>query len=683
MKSFRTIILFLFFAVPLIATSQTRRPMQIEDLFRIQRVGDPQLSPDGKTLAYVVTVVNKNENTTNSDIWLLPMNGHTAKQLTNSPKQDRHPRWSPDGKWIAFESNRSGSMQIYVINAATGETKQVTDIATEASMPMWSPTGKSIAFISEVFPEYSEKPYSESNALNKAKLDQMENGKVKARLITKLLYRHWDHWVDGKRQHLFITTIDGTGTRDLTPGDRDAVPTSSTFSAGDDFGFSPDGNELAYTATPVPIHDESWSTNHDIYVVDIASGKRTQLTTNPAADVYPRYSPDGKYIAYRAQSQPGYESDRWQLMIYNRSTKATKSVTQSFDANVGTPIWSPDSKMLYFDAEEKANNPLWSVTLDGTVKKVVDNATNTGISISPDGSLLVFSHQTLSRPVEIYSSKSDGTGLTQLTHVNDDIFSHIEFSKPEYVWFTGATDTKVQMWIFKPPFFNPKKKYPFVYMIHGGPQGAWGNSWSFRWNPQLWAAQGYIIACPNPRGSTGFGHTFTAEISRDWGGKVYTDIMNGLAYMEQQTYIDTARMGAAGASYGGYMMNWLNGHTNKFKTIVCHDGVYNFDSMYGGTEETWFDEWEHGIPWETKDFDKFSPNKYAKDFNTPTLVIHNLKDFRVPFSEGMQLFTMLQRRGIPSELLSFPDEGHWVLKPLNSELWHKTVFGWLDRYLKK
>ncbi|MDD8017662.1 MAG: S9 family peptidase [Bacteroidota bacterium] len=663
--------------------SQTKRPMELEDLFRIQRVSDPQLSPNGKSVAFVVTVVDKANNKTNSDIWLIPAAGGEAKQLTNSPKHDRHPRWSPDGKFIAFESNRNGSYQIYLLNVATAETKQVTNIFSEANGAIWSPDGKQLGFISAVFPEFSDKPYAVADSLNKAKQEERDNSKVKARILTKLLYRHWDSWVDDKRQHIFVINVDGTNPHDVTPGDRDAVPTSSTFSTGDDFTFSPDGKEIAYTATPIPIHDESWSTNHDIYSVNLETGERKQITTNPAADVFPQYSPDGKYIAYRAQSRAGFEADRWQLMLLDRATGKLKSLSSTFDSNVESFVWSNNSKTIYFDAEEKANKPLWSTTLDGKITKVFDNASNGDENISSDGKTIVFSYQTMSRPAEIYTANSSGQNAKQLTHVNDEIFSHIEFSEPEYVWYEGASGAKVQMWIVKPPFFDGKKKYPLVYWVHGGPQGAFGNSWSFRWNQQLWAAQGYVLALPNPRGSTGFGQKFTDEISKDWGGKVFTDVMNGISYMEKLPYIDTTKMAAAGASYGGYMMNWLNGHTNKFKTMINHDGVYNFSSMYGVTEETWFDEWEHGIPWETPDYDKFSPHKFAGNFKTPTLIIHNELDFRVPVGEGLQLFTALQRKGIPSKLLYFPDEGHWVLKPGNSELWHKTIFSWLADYLKK
>ncbi|NUN69225.1 MAG: S9 family peptidase [Bacteroidetes bacterium] len=679
--NFRTLLLSLLLC-SVFVSAQTKRPLQLEDLFNMQRVSDPQLSPDGKTVAYVVGVVDKAANRTNTDIWLVPAAGGAATQLTNSPKADRHPRWSPDGKSILFESNRDGSLQLYSITIATGETRKLTSLYTEANGGIWSADGKQIAFYSAVFPEFSDKPAAEADALNKQKQEARDNSKVKARIMTKLLYRHWDSWVDDKRQHLFVMNADGSNLRNVTPGDRDAVPTSSTFSTGDDYSFSPDGKELAYTATPVPVREESWSTNHEIMTVNLTTGERKQITTNPAADVFPQYSPNGKYIAYRAQSRPGFEADRWQLMLFDRAAGSTKSLTPNFDTNVDAFVWADDSKTLYTNAEEKANVPLWSIGIDGTVKKVYDNANNSDVNISPDGKMIVFAHQTMSRPTEIWTATSTGKNAKALTDVNGELFKHIELSEPEYVWFDGADGAKVQMWIVKPPFFDAKKKYPLVYWVHGGPQGAFGNGWSYRWNQQLWAAQGYVMALPNPRGSTGFGQKFTDEISKDWGGKVYTDVMNGVAYMEQQPYIDATKMAAAGASYGGYMMNWFQANTDKFKTLITHCGVYNFYSMYGVTEETWFDEWEHGIPWETKDFDRFSPHKYADKFKTPNLIIHNELDFRVPIGEGLQLFTTLQRKGIPSKLLYFPDEGHWVLKPQNSELWHNTIFDWLQGYLK-
>jgi len=658
--------------------------MELEDLFRTKRVSDAQVSPDGRWVAYVVTVVDKAENSLNSDVWLVSPDGKGPRQLTSSPKHDRHPRWSPDGKHIVFESNRGGSFQLYTILVDGGEAGQLTFISTEATQPVWSADGKRIAFVSAVFPEFSDKPFSESDALNRKRQEEREKSKVKARVFTQLLYRHWDSWVDGKRQHLFVVPAAGGEPRDMTPGDRDAVPTSSTFSASDDFGFSPDGNELAYTATPLPAREEAWKTDHNIVVVNLTSGDRKEITTaNPAADGFPRYSPDGRYIAYRAQQRAGFEADRWQLRLYERATGRTRSLTEQLDSSVESFVWSGDSRTVYLEAEEKGAKPIWSVSVSGgAVKKLVEGAVNGELSVSRDGQVLAFTRQSLSRPNEVYTSDGEGREMRAISRVNDELFAQLDFTKPESVSFTGAQGTPVQMWILKPPGFDPARKYPLVFLVHGGPQGAWMDSWSYRWNPQLWAAQGYVVALPNPRGSTGFGQKFVDEISRDWGGKVFEDLTNGMAYLERQPYVDTNRMAAAGASYGGYMMNWFQGHLDKFRCLVTHCGVYNFWSMYGATEELWFDEWDHGIPWETPDFDKHSPHRFAGNFKTPTLVVHGELDFRVPVNEGMNLFTTLQRKGIPSKFLYFPDEGHWVSKPQNSELWHQTVFTWLAEYLK-
>jgi dipeptidyl aminopeptidase/acylaminoacyl peptidase len=694
------------------------RSMEIDDLFGARRLGDPQISPDGRWVAYSVTEIEKAENSVRTDIFLVSVQTGETRQLISSPKTDRHPRWSPDGRWLAFESNRSGKFQIYVIEvpdqpqkerlASAAQTqaartprahrqlrpdqqvqaKQLTSISTGARQPRWSPDGRRIAFVSAVFPEHSALPYPQSDAANRKKIEERQKSKVQARIISQLLYRNFDSWVDDKRLHLFVVPVhNGSAAgdpRNVTPGDRDAVPTSSTFSAGDEFDFSPDGRFLACTAAPTPAREQAWSTNHDIYEVDLEDGQLRRLTTNPAADGLPRYSPDGKYLAYRAQAKPGFEADRWQLMLLDRSSGQTRSLTAEFDSAVESFTWAAGSDALFIEAEEKGSKPIWSVALaGGNVTKVFDRSVNSSLSVGPGAQSLVFSHQSFSRPVEICRVDPDGSNFRCLTGANDQLFSGISMTQPESVWFEGASGTPVQMWIIKPPDFDPARKYPLVFWVHGGPQGAYMDLWSYRWNPQLWAAQGYVLALPNPRGSTGFGQQFVEEISRDWGGKVYEDLMAGLAFMERLHYIDPERMAAAGASYGGYMMNWFQGHTGKFKTLVTHCGVFNFWSMYGSTEELWFPEWEHGIPWETAEFEKFSPHLRAGNFKTPNLVIHNELDFRVPITEGLSLFTTLQRQGVRSKLLYFPDEGHWVLKPLNSELWHRTIFDWLAEYLKQ
>jgi len=680
--AFAAFLMILCFSWSIMA--QEKRAFELADMFTIDRVSDPQLSPDGKSVLFTLSHVLKDANKTNSDIWIVSAKGGDARQFIASPKSDRNARWSPDGKTIAFVSSRGGSSQIYLVRASGGEPRRLTNISTGASQPVWSPDGSMIAFVSGVFPEFSDRPFAESNRLNKEKETERDTGKVKARIYTHLLYRHWDSVVDDKVQHLFVVPVTGGEPRDVTPGERDAVPTSGTFSAGDDFGFSPDGSELAYTATPMPVREQAWRTNHDIMTVNLATGAVKQATANPAADGYPRYSPDGKYIAYRAQARADFESDRWQLMLYDRAAGTTKSITEQFDASIGAFEWGPSSKKIYFNASVEANYAIWSVDLDAsTPKRLTGEGAASSFSISADEKTMVFSGRSLTHSPEVFSMNSDGGDVRALTDINGTLFGKLDISKPEPVWFTGAGGAKIHMWIIKPPFFDGSKQYPMVYVVHGGPQGAWGNSWSYRWNPSLWAAQGYVVALPNPRGSTGFGQKFTDEISHDWGGKVYDDLMAGVSYMAALPFVDSTRMAAAGASYGGYMMNWMMGHTDRFKAYVVHDGVYNFYSMYGTTEEVWFDEWEHGIPWETPDFDRFSPHKYAQNFNTPTLIVHGELDYRVPMTEGQQLFTTLQRRGVPSKFLYFPDEGHWVLKPANSELWHRTVFGWLDEYIGK
>ncbi len=669
--------------------SQDKRPLELDDLFKIQRVSEPAISPDGKWVAYTVTTPNLKENKNLTDIWLMPIAGGTPRQLTNDPAADRRAMWSPDGKWIAFESTRSGTSQIWIVSPDGGEAKQFTRLATGAAQHVWSPDGRWIAFVSEVFPEFSHLPFEQADSLNSNRLEEMKNSTVKARVITRLLYRHWDGWVEGKRKHIFVQPFAGidvpTVPRDLTPGDRDAVPTSSTFSAGTDFAFSPDSKELAYTATPLPVHEEAWNTNHDIYTVSISGGEPRQLTTNPAADGYPRYSPDGRYLFYRAQRTPGFEADRWELMLYDRTTRRTRSLTENFDASVGAPVWFPDSKRIFFESEEQGREPIFVVSVTGNdVKKVFDRGVNRSIMVMPDRKRLLFMHERATRPVELATVNLDGSGFMQITHVNDELFAALTIPEPESVWFDGEGGTKVQAWIHKPPIMEEGKKYPLVYMVHGGPQGAWLDAWHYRWNPAVWAAQGYVVMAPNPRGSTGFGQKFVNEISRDWGGKVFVDLMKGLDFVCSLPYVDSTRKAAAGASYGGYMMNWFLGHTgNRFNTIVTHAGVYNFESMYGTTEEVWFDEWEHGIPWENREeFVKHSPHIYAKNFRTPTLILHGERDYRVPISEAMQLFTALQRQGVPSKFIWFSDEAHGILKPANSKFWHETVFDWLKEYLK-
>jgi dipeptidyl aminopeptidase/acylaminoacyl peptidase len=680
-----SLLLFILIAAPIQA--QGKRPMTVDDLFRFKRVADPQISPDGKWVVYTLTTVDLGGNKTQTNLWLAPTAAGQPRQLTTSPKHDRHPRWSPDGSQILFESDRGGNTQLWVIGLNGGEARQLTTISTEAGNGIWSPDGKSIAFVSAVWPEYSDKPFAESDALNKKRAEEIEKSPVKAKVFTKLFYRHWDDWVEDKRQHLFVMAAGGGEPKDVTPGDRDANPTSDTFSIGDDFTFSPDGSHLVFTAPPA--RDEAWSTNYDILRVPVAGGSAETLTKNEAADGGPRFSPDGKRLLYRAQKRPGFEADHWQLTIVDcdpsgafvgqpralagqDEPSAESYIWHGNDALVFTGEWAGATRMLTLDPVSTSNNNAAQTSAEGT---------NSTPSYSSASRHLVFSNALINRPPEVLIYENGGPTPRNLSHANDAVLEEMYPCRPESVDVT-VEGGKMQMWILKPPGFDPTKKWPLAFLVHGGPQGAWTDGWSYRWCPKLWAAQGYVVALPNPRGSTGFGQKFVDDISGDWGGKCYDDLMAGLTYLEKQPYIDTDRMAAAGASFGGYMMNWFQGHTTKFKTLITHCGVYNFDSMYATTDEVWFDEWEHGgPPWlKRESYEKHSPHRFAQNFKTPMLIIHNDRDFRVPLSEGMQLFNTLQRLGVPSKFINFPDEGHWVLKPANSAYWHKEVFAWLKKY---
>jgi dipeptidyl aminopeptidase/acylaminoacyl peptidase len=686
-------------------TMPTIRPMQIDDLFRFKRLASPNISPDGKLVVYASTTIDADAGSSKSCLMLASTDGSSVPtQLTNSDKKDSTPRFSPDGRFVLFESNRSGASQIWYIAINGGEAKQLTNIATEASSAIWSPDGSKIAFVSSVYPAFqtgSDQEIADANA-NQLKADSERKSKV--RIADRLFFRHWDSYVEGKRQHLFVLKIKQNGQtleadglpHDATPGDRDANPTSSTFSSGRDFCFSPDGSHLIFTATPTNNElrsVESWSTNYDLCRVSIdnTSTQWAALTdANEAADSGPQISLDGKMLSWRSQRVAGAEADRW--LISTQSINPDGSLlgkrvehTLKDDVSIGEFCWN--GSKIVFSTEWQARHRIYE--LEPTSSKSVVIADQIGgiadISSSQNGTL-VFAQSTLNAPNEVFIQKQNN--ITNSSHANDDLLSQLAVSE-----FTSTMEVliednrELQMWIVTPPDFDASKKYPTVYMVHGGPQGAWSDAWSNRWNPRLWAAQGYIVALPNPRGSTGFGQEFTDQISGDWGGKCYRDLMAGADYVAALPYVDRDRMASAGASFGGYMMNWFAVSTDRFCTLITHCSVYNFESMWGTTDELWFDEYEHGgMPWEKPEsYRMFSPQAKAANigrYRTPMLVIHNDLDFRCPIGQGIELFTTLQRFNVPSRFVNFPDEGHWVSKPVNSRVWHEEVFGWLDKHCK-
>ncbi len=722
------------------AEAQTRRPITFEDMMKMRRLGDTDVSPDGKWLVYSVTDVDLAKNTRTATLWTQAIAGGEPKRLEGTQPGDGGARFSHDGKQILFLSARSGSQQIWILafDTASGVTHapydinspndpfQLTHNSIEPDNARWSPDGKTIVFTASVYPdcpaftqETAASEGSESDKCNASRDKAAADSRVKAQTFDHLLYRHWNQFTGPKRSHLFEVTVENPSpktllVRDLTPNDPHDVP---PFSLGGDggFAFSPDSKELAFTEN---LDEEpAISTNADIFTLDLTNpaAKPVKVSTSPGGDFNPAYSPDGKYLAWRSQARAGYESDKFRLMLYDRGTKTAKDLMPKFDRWVDEFAWAPKSKSFYIVSGENGAAMLASITLEGKLENTF-NATMeddllgfgrvelTDIHPCDDGSVIA-SGMSVRHPSEVVRLQNTvettaigpselttllSTKRIDITHLNDALLAHLDLPKMGSFWFPAADGTKVQGFLIRPPAFDPAKKYPVKFLIHGGPQGAWGDAWSYRWNAELLAANGYVVIMINPRGSTGYGQAFVDGVNGDWGGKPFTDLMLGLDYAEKAyPFIDKNRECALGASYGGYMANWILGHTNRFKCIVTHDGMFNPESAYGSTEELWFNEWEfQGKPWdyygkpdEQNPYRKWSPALYAKNFKTPTLVIHSQLDYRLDVSEGYQLFTTLQRLHVPSKMLYFPDEGHWVQKPQNSQLWYKTVNAWVDQWI--
>jgi len=674
MKYLNTILVLICF--PLLLISESPRPITFDDLIAMERIGDPQVSPDGESIAFVVTKFNKEGNSANSNIYLVPVQGGEVRQLTAASGANHSPRWSPDGESLAFISTRDGSSQIYTIDMKGGEANKRSSVSTGVNGLLWSPDGKYFAYWTEGWPE------CETDDCNRERLKEREDSKIEAMIFDRLLYRHWDGWKHETRYHLYVLPVDGGEPHILTPGDYDTPPIS--LGGYWTYDFSPDGEEMVFlrnTDDMVAI-----STNNDLFTVPVTGGDLNRITTNPANDLQPAYSPDGTYISYLMNERPGFESDRRQLVLYDREQGSKNYLTADFDYSISEYVWSPDSRYMYFNADDQGNVSIFRISIeDQAIDKLLDYGYNTSLRITPDGDNLVFLHQRVNKPAEIFSMSSNGGQIHQVTSINDELVAQLDINPVEHFWFDGADDTRVHGMLLKPPAFDETEKYPFIYLAHGGPQGQWGDQFHYRWNAQMFASRGYVVGMVNRRGSTGYGQDFTDQISQDWGGKAYRDLMKGLDYIiDTYEFVDEEKIGAAGASYGGYMINWIATQTDRFNCLVSHAGLFNMHSFYGSTEELWFPEWDFGgTPYENyEEYNEWSPLVYAENISTPTLVIHGYYDFRVDVSEGFQMFTALQRQGVESKMLYFPDEGHWIQKPLNAELWYETVLDWMDKYLK-
>ncbi len=762
--------------------------MTFADLAAMKRVSDPQISPSGKWVLFSVTDVSLEKNTRINHLWAVPLDGHTKELQLTTGSGEANGRFSPDGKSVMYTADDQLTVAPWDEAAGRmGPAHAVTALETGADGGLWAPDSRHFLFVSSVYPECQSHaamgpPRNEEEANCNALKDSVETSNpVKAQVLDHLLYRHWNAYVGPKHSHIFYASLDpGAGGKpaaptDLTPASVVSDHEAPTFSLGGSLGYaiSPDGKEVAYEVNLDKVSAES--TNNDIFVLQVGAepGTARKVSTSPGSDDGPQYSPDGKWLAWRSQARAGFESDKYRLLLFDRVSGATRDLTNRFDGWVDEFTWSPLSETLYFASASKGQEPIFLIKLDNSgvtelqATHYQDSSGTTGtpsatfgaefsdLHISLNGRVLVANGMRAEAPAAIYqfalgafdlktqsqesalqrwrrsngNDTSDATKTyavpsTPIADPNVSLTEQLELAAMQPFWFASEDNTKVQGFLIRPPNFDPAKKYPLKFLIHGGPQGAWGDAWSYRWNPELLAANGYVVVMINPRGSTGYGQQFTDEVSGDWGGRAYQDLMRGLDFAEKTyPFIDKTRECALGASYGGYMANWVLTHTDRFKCIVTHDGMYNPQSAFGTTEELWFNEWEfrpmapsaakptqipsgdddkkgngsigHAVveqtrpshPWDFYDkpasedpFRKWSPMLAIKNAHTPTLVIHGQRDYRLDVSEGFQLFTALQLLKVPSKMLYFPDEGHWVLKPKNSELWYETVNDWCDRW---
>ena len=681
---FRTFPRFAFivvaaFMIPVTSYAQAKRVMTIDDLITTVRVADPQVSADGKRILYTRTTTTLDTGRRNSDIWFVSSDGSApARQLVGGDRSENTARFTPDGKRVVFISNRDGEPQIYVADADGRDPKQLTKLAAGVQGPVVvSPDSKKVAFVSDVYPACKDEE------CNKRMRETGEKEPVKVLELTHLPYRHWDEWRINIRHHTFVTDLDSAETHDVTPGDFDSPP---HFYEDGGIAFSADSRSIAFVSNRDGKDKEMMNTNRDVWMVPVTGPDQgaKKITTNPAADEQPTFSPDGKILAMRSQRRGGFESDRWYLDLYDPATGMKRTLFESPDLSVNDFVFSKDGHTIYFTAEDKALVNLYSVPVTGGAPKLIAKGGSISqIHAGPD--FILFAKSSMTAPTDLYRVSLEGGAPKQLTDENAAWLNQTSTPQYDTLTVTGAAGASVQYWLLKPPNFDASRRYPTVFLIHGGPQGAWEDGWSYRWNPALWASQGWVVAAPNPRGSVGFGQKFVDEISQDWCGKVMTDMTAVFDTVVKLPYVDPQRTAIAGASYGGYAVDWLIGHTDRFKAAVSHDGVFNLETMSLESEELWFTDWESGgPPWSQaarRHFARCSPHLSAANIKTPTLVITNQQDFRVPVDQGLQLFTALRRNGVPSEALVFPDEGHWVLGALNSKRWHERVFGWMNKYL--
>ena len=662
------------------------RGFTVEDLVTMERVGSPAVSPDGGRVVYTVRTTDMGKNRGHTDLYLVDLRAANPapQRLTSDAASSTDPEWSPNGDAIYFLSSRSGSGQVWRVPAAGGDAVRVTDLPLDVDAFRVAPTGDRMLLSMAVFRDCADL------ACTKARVDAKEKDKASGKVYDRLFVRHWDTWSDGRNNVLYAAPLDTSGRVNGTPvslsGALDGDVPSKPFGDREEFRFSPDGKTVVFSVR-IAGKTEAWSTNFDVYTVPATGGTPRNLTAdNNAWDTKAVFSPDGRTLAYLAMTRPGFEADRYHIVLLDLATGKKRNVADSWDRSPGSIQWTADGKTLIADAEDIGQHRLFAIDVaSGKVSPLTDKGSIGGFDVR--GNTVAFTQTNLASGAQLFGMQLGTTQSKQLTHVNDEKLADVRWGDYEQFSFKGANGDTVHGYVMKPWNYEPGKKYPIAFLVHGGPQGSFGNGWSYRWNPQVYAGAGYATVFIDFHGSTGYGQKFTDAISGDWGGKPLEDLKKGLAAATAKyAWLDRSHACALGASYGGYMMNWIEGNwSDGFKCIVNHDGVFDTRGMAYSTEEQWFTDWENGGPYFAvpDKHERFNPVLHVNKWKTPMLVVQGDLDFRIPTTQGLSTFTALQRRGIDSKLLVFPDENHWVLKPANSVLWHHTVIGWLDQHLKQ
>jgi dipeptidyl aminopeptidase/acylaminoacyl peptidase len=657
-------------------------PFTAEHLVRIDRVGPPVLAPSGGTVAYAVRHTDMQADRGRFDLWVSSVAGGEPRRLTSHEANDTDPAWSNDRRFVWFLSGRSGSTQVWRIPIDGGEAEQVTDLPLDVGTFRLAPTGDRLVVSVSIYPDCADLACTAKRA------EQQSEAKVSARRYDALFVRHWDYWLDERRSQLFSIALDADGAvagEPINVSRIDADVPSRVWGGNEEYAISPDSRTV-YFAARIRDSKEPLSTNFDIYAAPMnGDGAPENLTAaNEAWDTQPRLSPNGTQLAYLAMTRPGFEADRFRVMLRDLDSGNTRVLTEAWDRSPASFAFVPNGSALLLNAQDLGQESLFRLDLDGSEPQRIVS-TGTVSAFDTDGERVVYAYDDLDSPAELYVADLDGDGATQITHFGDRTLGDVSFGEYEQFTFAGAEGDTVHGYVVKPAEYRQGRRYPVAFLIHGGPQGSFSNNFHYRWNPQTYAGQGFAAVFIDFHGSTGYGQDFTDSITQDWGGRPLEDLKLGLAAaLERYAFLDGDRVCALGASYGGYMVNWIAGQwADRFRCLVNHDGILDQRSMYYATEELWFPEWENGGPYFAvpEKHEEFNPVRFVDRWRTPMLVIHGELDYRVPLTQGLATFTALQRRGIESRLIVFPDENHWVLKPNNSVYWHAQVNAWLHRYL--